>query len=183
MYAKTIMVMLAGLVVLTLTACGQGEGNTSSSNKTVYRTPQVQLPSGVTSHLTGYHQRVVTRPQLPLRHALDAGGTSLSIHASNVLYIAPSEAYAITQYKQVWNRLTSVPAVVWTSTTPTIAHKEWLHEGYKTDPLPSHQTYYTYSNIPTPDSYHRQTKGWTELPGVLKTSQIKQWMTFFSATK
>ncbi|QSO50147.1 hypothetical protein [Alicyclobacillus mengziensis] len=185
MYAKLIVSMFVGLLaVTTITACGQSAASPSGNGNNIsYRTPQSRLPSGVASHLTGYEQRIVVRTKLPIRYALDPSGTYLSIRSTNILYIDPTEAYAITQYKTIWYHIKGVPTVVWTNTTKSIAAKEWLSEGYKTDPLPSKQTLYTNIQIPTPDSYHLHGKSWSELPGVLKSNQVTEWTTFFHSTK
>lgn len=157
---------------LLVNGCGKAQ-------TTPIHSPVTALPPTIDAHLSSYTKRITTRKALPITKASKKGGESISITGTNVLYIDPSEKYAIEQFRNIWSNLSVVPVVVWLNTTPSRATEEWKLDGYKGDPLPSMGTYYSGATMPTPDAYHRMKSGWLEIPGVLESSQQKNWIKFF----
>lgn len=127
-----------------------------------------RLPGNQQAKLIGFDARKKRVSHLPI-----------AVNGTNVLYISPMEQYAIQQFQQIWPRLKADPVVVWTGVTKAQAQTIWHKEGYENDPLPSVHTEYVPQAIPTPDAYHRDGKGWMEVPGVLPASQLDKWETFF----
>ncbi|WDL99802.1 hypothetical protein [Alicyclobacillus sp. ALC3] len=148
------------VIALLLSGCG-----TQATNKTL-----ISLPVSVQSHLSSLSKRE------NLVHKLPSKAT-----AQTILYISPSEKYAIDQFKSIWSQLRKQPAVVWTGTTKSTVRTAWKQDGFTTDPLPSTATTYIAKNIPTPDTYAEQNPtSWAEVPGVLPASEAAQWVPFFA---
>ena len=127
--------------------------------------PTKSLPAKIMNHLTSYAKRV------------QSGGPAFTVPGHSVLIIDPSEQYAIVQFKQVWAQIQPV-TVVWTN-TKAYAAKEWKAEGYKGDPLPATQTEYKAVPMLTPSAYHFSHGAWHSLGGILRPSQVQDWVKFF----
>ena len=130
---------------------------------------QAKLTSAIYTHLSNYRQRIHAVVRLPI-----------PVDGENVIYISPASGYAIAQFHQVWSHINK-PTVVWLNTTALQAKADWSALGYTSDPLPSAITRYVSQLIPEPDAYHHTpSKGWVELPGILKPSQTHDWIKFFA---
>lgn len=138
-----------------------------------YMPPHQALPRGVLDHLASYPGRVQA-----------VSGPTLAVSTANprVLFVDPTLGYAIAQFVTVWKSLPVKPAVVWIHTNASIAAQEWTAEGYHADPLPSTQTFYTLSSVLSPAAFVHTPHGWLELAGVLRPSQVQDWVSFFSGT-
>ena len=147
-------------IALLLSGCG-----TQATNKTL-----INLPVSVQAHLSPLSKRENLVHKLPSKTA-----------AQTILYISPSEKYAIYQFMSIWPQLNQKPAVVWTGTTKSTVQTVWKQEGFTTDPLPSTTTTYISKSIPTPDAYaERSPTSWDEVPGVLPASKASRWVPFFT---
>ena len=180
-----IVVVLGGVGIgsLAIQQHSQSKGmknfksTVSLSKRSIHSTPnhsqavvpiQAKLTSAIYTHLSNYRQRIHAVVRLPI----PVGG-------ENVIYISPASGYAIAQFHQVWSHINK-PTVVWLHTTALQAKTDWSALGYTSDPLPSANTSYVSQLIPEPDAYHHTpSKGWVELPGILKPSQTHDWIKFF----
>ncbi|MCL6441878.1 MAG: hypothetical protein K6T83_00185 [Alicyclobacillus sp.] len=136
----------------------------------------------VPAYLSPYGRRIRSVPALPLVKADDASGHLVWISGTNILFIDPTLDYAIRQFHTIWPDLKSKPTVVWVHATPSRAAAVWQADGYATDPLPSANTLYSTSQIPSPDAYHANDGKWQEVPGVLKPNETRDWIKFFRQT-
>lgn len=131
--------------------------------------PVKTLPTNIEGKLSSFSARLHTVTALPTK-----------VKAQNVLYISPTEDYAVTQFARVWPDIKDKPTVIWTGATQAQAEGVWANTGYKFDPLPSPQTEYVTNSLPTPDAYHQVSKNtWIEMPGVLRTAEVNKWPGFF----
>lgn len=146
-----------------------------------YATPVKILPKQVEDKLSSYASRQQEVPRLPLERADIEEGAVTKVTGNNILYINPSSAYAIEQFRVVWPKISTTPTVVWVATTPNIAMKEWHSAGYTANPLPSPSTLYTTSRILEPDAYHVNSQGYQKVGGVLRNNEINKWLGFFNA--
>ncbi|ACV58203.1 hypothetical protein Aaci_1172 [Alicyclobacillus acidocaldarius subsp. acidocaldarius DSM 446] len=128
------------------------------------------LPTGMVSHLQPYAQRIQHVSALPVH---------VPSSVQNVLILSGVTAYAIPQFQSIWSQLPNKPAVVWVGLTPSQTKSLWKQAGYHTDPLPSPVTLYEDVQLPVPVAYHKVKGGWEELPGILPSSQVHDWVTFF----
>lgn len=144
------------------------------SNPVSYVPPQLTLPTQVMDHLAAYRGRVTSVFAPPI---------AVRTHTEDLLYINPASGYAIAQFARIWRALAVKPAVVWTDTNTSIAVQEWTTEGYKTDPLPSPQTFYTQTDVLEPAAYVYHAGGWLELAGILRPQQGHDWVLFFDDSK
>lgn len=163
-----LSVSLLGLV----TGCGIKQTGASSQAPKIDAITEI-LPQSVQAHLSSAQSREHPVKKLPLQ-------LNIGTNTKSILYIASNEGYAIHQFVQVWGQLKQKPTVVWTSANQSETKALWTKEGYYSDPLPSSNTYYTSSSLATPDAYVKNTKtSWKEEPGILTTSQITFWVSFF----
>lgn len=144
------------------------------SDPVSYVPPQLTLPKQVMAHLAAYQQRITSVSTPPL---------AVETHTADLLYINPASGYAIAQFTRIWRALAIKPAVVWTDTNTSIAVQEWTTEGYKSDPLPSPQTFYTQTDVLEPAVYVYHAGGWLELAGILRPQQRHDWVLFFDESK
>ena len=161
-----VKMMLFSIIVGAglLSGCGQSQPQQTSR-------PVQSLPIAVQKKLSSLAQREHTTKQLPSK----VSGTP-----KNVLYIAPTEQFAISQFINVWPTLKTKPDVIWVGTTKSSAMSMWGKEGYKDDPLPSPNTSYIQKFIPTPEAYHAKGNGeWIAAPGILPQQQVSTWTGFF----
>ena len=171
--------ILAGMLmaVVAVTGCGtnlqaaptNGPVTTQVSHvDVVHYQPPETLPKSIWTHLLPYQGRVQTAQRTPT-----------ATTAANVLYIGPTQGFAITQFRSVRHKLRPTPDVVWVGTTAALAKREWRALGYKHDPLPSAQTEYLDQSLPVPDAFHKNRTGYAQLNGVLRPNQADQWVRFF----
>lgn len=157
---KSVCLGAAIVCLLLLSGCGI-QGDTRAL---------IDLPVSVQSHLSPLSKRTTLVHQLPTKTS-----------ARTILYVSPSEKYAIDQFRSVWTQLSTKPAVVWTGTNEATAQSAWTREGFTTDPLPSTVTSYVTTSLATPDAYAEQSRNsWAEIPGILPASETAQWVSFFT---
>lgn len=146
---------------------------TIKSAPVAYVPPQMTLPKTIVAHLAPYARRVQSVIGPPF---------TVAAKGAELLYVSPASGYAIAQFAVAWRALAVKPAVVWINTNTTIAEQEWAAEGYKSDPLPSPQTFYTLTDVLSPAAFVHTKRGWLELAGVLRPSQVQDWISFFTGT-
>jgi hypothetical protein len=176
---KPLMLVLAVAVLTTVSGCGHSPDpdlNQVDNAAVSYVPPQTTAPSP--SHLVALTRRISVVQNLPITQAVDQAGNARTISAQAVLFIDPSQAYAINQFNQIWDKISPRPAVVWMHTTPRIAANTWKAEGYSGDPLPSNVTLYTDRSVPTPDLYRANGATWFEIPGLVSPTDVEQLASF-----
>ncbi len=158
-----------------LAGCGGAPTNSATPDNAVANSavaaPIKSLPSGVESHLSSYSSRIQKVDKLPVQ---------VPSNVDRVLVISPAVGYAISQFQSVWPKLDPKPAVVWSGMTEAQTKQMWSKLGYHGDPLPSPVTLYDKASVPVPAAYRKVSGGWEEVPGVLKSSEVNQWVNFFS---
>ncbi|SFV10330.1 hypothetical protein [Alicyclobacillus macrosporangiidus] len=166
-----VLAVAGGLLV----GCGGAPTNSATPDNAVANSavaaPIKSLPSSVESHLSSYSSRIQKVDKLPVQ---------VPSNVDRVLVISPAVGYAISQFQSVWPKLDPKPAVVWTGMTEAQTKQMWSKLGYHGDPLPSPVTLYDKASVPVPAAYRKVSGGWEEVPGVLKSSEVNQWVNFFS---
>ncbi|WP_074956929.1 hypothetical protein [Alicyclobacillus macrosporangiidus] len=170
-------VVLAVAGGLLVAGCGGAVPNNSATpnnavtNSTAQAAPINALPSGVEQHLSSYSSRIQKVDKLPVQ---------VPSSVDRVLLISPLTEYAISQFQEIWPKLNPKPAVVWVGMPEAQTKQMWSKLGYHGDPLPSPVTLYDKASVPVPAAYRKVSGGWEEVPGVLKSSEVNQWVNFFS---
>lgn len=163
-----LTLMLSSMVLVA--GCGTShhkQTTTSAQSNTVIS----ELPVSVSNKLSDAKKRLHHVKTLPVKQ---------NISGKSILFLSPTEAYAIKQFRSVWPQLKHKPTVVWTGTNKSNAEAVWKREDYSQTPLSSQKTYFIQDSPPTPDAYEKTTSGWNELPGILSKQQTHFWIGFFN---